>query len=69
MKRAFEVKETFFLVSQQLSFRLKKQTCKNVVDTTFICCLLHRRILSLRHAILCIFVTMSTSWSIYVLLM
>lgn len=32
MKRAFEVKETFFLVSQQLSFRLKKQTCKNVAD-------------------------------------
>ena len=36
MKRAFEVKQkTFFLVSQVLSFRRKKQTTKNVADTTF----------------------------------
>ena len=36
MKRAFEVKEkTFFFVSQVLSFRLEKQTSKNVADTTF----------------------------------
>ena len=36
MKRAFEVKEkTYFLVSQVLSFRLKKQTRKNVLDTNF----------------------------------
>ena len=36
MKRAFEVKQkTFFLVSQVLSFRLKKQTRKNVDDATF----------------------------------
>ena len=35
-QRAFEVKwKTFFLVSQVLSFRLKKQTSKNVADTTF----------------------------------
>ena len=35
-KRAFEVKwKTFFLVSQVLSFRLKKQTSKNVADTAF----------------------------------
>ena len=27
--------KTFFLVSQVLSFRRKKQTSKNVVDTTF----------------------------------
>ena len=27
--------KTFFLVSQKLSFRLKKQTSKNVPDTTF----------------------------------
>ena len=37
MKRASEVKQTpFFLVSQVLSFRLEKQTSKNVVETTFI---------------------------------
>ena len=36
MKRAFEVKQkTFFQVSQVLSFRLEKQTSKNVADTTF----------------------------------
>ena len=36
MTKAFEVKqETFFLVSQVLSFRLIKQTSKNVADTTF----------------------------------
>ena len=38
MKRAFEKKQkTFFLVSKALSFRhtSKKQTSKNVVDTTF----------------------------------
>ena len=35
MKRAFEVKQTFFLVSQVLSFRHTKQTSKNVADTTF----------------------------------
>ena len=36
MKRAFKVKEkTFFLVSQVLSFRHKKQTSKNVAETTF----------------------------------
>ena len=34
-KKAFEVKQNFFLVSQVLSFRLKKQTSKNVADTTF----------------------------------
>ena len=33
-KRAFEVKN-IFLVSQKLSFRLKKQTSKNVVNVTF----------------------------------
>ena len=32
-KRAFEVKKTCFLVSQKLSFRLKKQTNKIVADT------------------------------------
>ena len=36
MRRAFEVKrKTFFQVSQVLSFRLAKQTTKNVWDTTF----------------------------------
>ena len=36
MKRAFEVKlKTFSLASQVLSFRLTKQTSKNVADTTF----------------------------------
>ena len=36
MRKAFKVKQkTFFLVSQVLSFRYKKQTSKNVVDTTF----------------------------------
>ena len=35
MKRAFEIKKTFFLVSQVLSFGHKKQTSKNVADTTF----------------------------------
>ena len=36
MTKAFEVKqETFFLVSHVLSFRLIKQTSKNVADTTF----------------------------------
>ena len=36
MKRAFEVKQkTFSQVSQLLSFRLVKQTGKNVADTTF----------------------------------
>ena len=36
MKRAFEVKEkTFFPVSQVFSVRHKKQTSKNLVDTTF----------------------------------
>ena len=35
-KRTFEVKwNTFFLVSQVLSFRLEKQTSENVADTTF----------------------------------
>ena len=34
-KKAFEVKKTFFLVSQALSFSLLKQTSKNVVDVTF----------------------------------
>ena len=35
-KRAFEVKQkTFVLTSQVLSFRHKKQTSKNVADTTF----------------------------------
>ena len=35
-KKAFPKKQkTFFLVSQVLSFRLKKQTCKNAADTTF----------------------------------
>ena len=35
-KRAFQMKQkTFFLVSQVLSFRLKKQTNKNVADTIF----------------------------------
>ena len=33
-KRAFEVKN-IFLVSQKLSFRLEKQTSKNVVNATF----------------------------------
>ena len=33
-KRDFRVK-IFFLVSQEVSFRLKKQTSKNVVDITF----------------------------------
>ena len=36
MKRAFEVKQkTFFIASQVLSFRLTKQTSKNLVDTIF----------------------------------
>ena len=36
MKRAFKVKsKIFFLVSQVLSFRLIKQTIKNVADTFF----------------------------------
>ena len=36
MKKAFEVKQkNFFLVSQVLIFRLKKQTSKNVAGTTF----------------------------------
>ena len=36
MKGAFEVKQkTFFLASQVLSFRHKKQASKNVADTTF----------------------------------
>ena len=36
MKGAFEAKwKTFFKVSQLLSFRLEKQTSKNVADTTF----------------------------------
>ena len=36
MTRPFEVKwNTFFFVSQVLSFRLPKQTSKNVTDTTF----------------------------------
>ena len=36
MKRAFEVKQKiFFFVSQVASFRLTKQTSKNVADTTF----------------------------------
>ena len=36
-KRAFEVffRKAFFFVSQVLSFKLKKQTSKNVADTTF----------------------------------
>ena len=35
-KRAFEKKQkTYFFVSQLLSFRLKKQTSENVVNTTF----------------------------------
>ena len=35
-KRAFEVKQkTLFLVSQVLSFRIKKQSSKNLADTTF----------------------------------
>ena len=35
-KRAFEVEQkTFFQVPQVLSFRIKKQTSKNVADTTF----------------------------------
>ena len=34
-KRAFGVKQTFLLVSQVLSFRRKKQTSKNVAETTF----------------------------------
>ena len=35
-KRAFQMKQkTVFLVSQVLSFRLKKQTNKNVADTIF----------------------------------
>ena len=33
-KRAFEAKN-IFLVSQKLSFRLEKQTSKNVVNATF----------------------------------
>ena len=33
-KRAFEVKN-IFLVSQKLSFRLEKQTSKNLVNATF----------------------------------
>ena len=34
--RAFEVKwKTFFLVSQVVSFRLTKETSKNVADITF----------------------------------
>ena len=36
MKRAFEVEQKiFFFVSQVASFRLTKQTSKNVADTTF----------------------------------
>ena len=36
MKRAFEVKQkTFFFVSEVLSFKLIKQTGKNLADTTF----------------------------------
>ena len=36
MERVFEVKQkTFCVVSQVLSFRLKKQTRKNVADTNF----------------------------------
>ena len=39
MKRAFEVKQkTFFLVSQVLSFGLKKPTTENVADTTLNIC-------------------------------
>ena len=35
-RRAFKVKQkAFFLVSQVLSFRHKKRTSTNVVDTTF----------------------------------
>ena len=34
MKRAFEVKKTFFLVSQELSFRITKQTSRNKVGAT-----------------------------------
>ena len=30
-----EIKKAFFLVSQVLSFRLTKQTSKNIADTTF----------------------------------
>ena len=37
MKRAFEVKsETFFLVSQVLSFGLTKQISENVADTALL---------------------------------
>ena len=35
MRRAFEVKQNKLSVSQVLSFRHKKQTSKNVTDTTF----------------------------------
>ena len=36
MKRTFEVKQkTFFFISQVFSSRLKKQTSKNVAETTF----------------------------------
>ena len=31
----FKLRSTFFLVSEKLSFRLKKETSNNVVDTTF----------------------------------
>ena len=35
MKRAFEVKQNFFpSLTSALLFRLKKQTSKNVADTT-----------------------------------
>ena len=36
-KRAFQVKKTtFFLVSRFLSFRITKQTSKNVAETNFV---------------------------------
>lgn len=35
MKRAFQVKKIFFLVSQELSFGISKQTSRNKAGTTF----------------------------------
>ena len=55
----------------KLSYRFFSKSKGRILDelrVSFKCCLLHRDIASPRHAIFSLFVSMSTSWSIYIFL-
>ena len=56
-KSVWSEKKTFSLVSQMLSFRLKKQSSKNVVDTAFkVACMVDIKLLFYRLILLIILI-------------